>query len=269
MSGRQILASVAAGEEDLESLVQMARAGLGGKLAEIGVDMDRFPPAERLASWARVCPANQQSGGKRLSSATTKGNVWQRLILGEVAWAEIHERGSVFRARYSRLKPRLGARQAVVAILRQPLKGSLHILKTGELYRELGAQYYQTADPQRSAWRLTKRLERMGDEGPLLGEREFELFTQEDTELLLDRIGFWPCSTKTKEHVIGRTYIASAPVVWVRGVQRGHAPRLATREVCLRSTMECRAADSSSSSVSTRCRLGGLASNGNARDVGP
>lgn len=131
-------------------------------IAEIGVDMDRFPTAEHLASWAGVCPGNKQSGGRRLSSATTKGNAWLRRILGEVAWAAIHERDSVFRARYYRLKPRLGAQQALVAIMHQLLKVIYHILKTGDCYRELGPDYYQPADTQRLTRRLTKRLERLG-----------------------------------------------------------------------------------------------------------
>jgi len=131
-------------------------------VAEIGVDMDRFPTAGHLTSWAGVCPGNKQSGGKRLSSATTKGNVWLRRILGEVAWAAIHERSSIFRACYYRLKPRLGAQQAVVAIMHQLLKVIYRLLKTGEAYRELGPDYYQPADPERAASRLTKRLERLG-----------------------------------------------------------------------------------------------------------
>ncbi len=231
VSGRQMLAAVADGEEDPETLAQMAKAGLRRKLdeleqafigrvkphhrllihasldhlhflertieqldreveratvpfaaqvaalaampgigdvaaaaivAEIGVDMDRFPTARHLASWAGLCPGNKQSGGRRLSSATTKGNVWLRRILGEVAWAAIRDRDSVFRARYYRLKPRLGAQQALVAIMHQLLKVIYHILQTGECYHELGADYYQTADPQRTARRLTKRLEHLG-----------------------------------------------------------------------------------------------------------
>jgi hypothetical protein len=124
--------------------------------------MEQFPTAGHLSSWAGLCPGNTQSGGKRLASTTTKGTVWLRRILGEVAWAAIHERRSIFRARYYRLKPRLGAQQALVAIMHQLLKVIYHILTTGEPYRELGADYYEVAASQRTVHRLTKRLERLG-----------------------------------------------------------------------------------------------------------
>lgn len=88
--------------------------------------------------------------------------MWLRRILGEAAWAAIREQHSIFRARYYRLKPRLGAQQALVAVMHQLLKVIYRMLKTGELYRELGADYDQTADPRRTAQRLTKRLERLG-----------------------------------------------------------------------------------------------------------
>jgi transposase len=156
------LAPFAAQQELLDQIPGIDRVAAASILAEIGVDMDRFPSAAHLASWAGVCPGNKQSGGKRLSSATTKGNVWLRRILGEVASAAIHDRHSSFRARYYRLKPRLGAQQALVAIMHQLLKVIYHVLKTGECYRELGADSSETATPERTARRLTKRLERLG-----------------------------------------------------------------------------------------------------------
>lgn len=146
----------------LDAVPGIGQVAAAAILAEIGVDMERFPTAGHLTSWAGVCPGNKQSGGKRLSSATTQGNGWLRRILGEVAWAAINDRKSIFRARYYRLKPRLGAKQALVAIMHQLLKVIYHLLKTGEVYHEVGAAYDQTANPQRQAQRLTKRLERLG-----------------------------------------------------------------------------------------------------------
>jgi transposase len=69
-------------------------------VAEMGVDMERFPTEGHLSSWAGLCPGNKQSGGKRLARKTTQGHVWLRRIRGKVAWAAIHERHSIFRARY-------------------------------------------------------------------------------------------------------------------------------------------------------------------------
>jgi transposase len=159
---KRAMTPFAAQQATLDAVPGIDAVAAAAVLAEIGVQMDQFPTAAHLASWAGVCPGNKQSGGRRLSSATTKGNVWLRRILGEVAWAAIRTRDSIFRARYYRLKPRLGAQQALVAIMHQLLKLIYHILKTGELYRELGADYYQKADPQRTAQHLAKRIERLG-----------------------------------------------------------------------------------------------------------
>ena len=156
------LAPFAAQMAALDAVPGIGPVAAAAIIAEIGVDMARFPTAGHLASWAGLCPGNKQSGGRRLSSATTKGNVWLRRILGEVAWAAIRERGSSFRARYYRLKPRLGAQQALMAIMHQLLKVLYHLLQTGEPYREVGAASSQTANPQRAVRRHKRGLERLG-----------------------------------------------------------------------------------------------------------
>jgi len=156
------MAPFAAAQAALVTVPGIGAVAAAAIVAEIGVAMERFPTERHLASWAGLCPGNKQSGGTRLHGATTNGDVWLRRILGEVAWAAIHDRRSVFRARYYRLKPRLGAKQALVAIMHQLLKVIYHLLKTGEPYRELGLDYYHPAAPQRTARRLTKRLERLG-----------------------------------------------------------------------------------------------------------
>jgi transposase len=79
--------------------------------------MGRFHSGKHFASWAGVCPGNQQSGGKRLSGATTNGNVWLRGILGQVAWAAVHTKGTSFRARFRRIARRQGKQKALVAVM--------------------------------------------------------------------------------------------------------------------------------------------------------
>lgn len=157
----RLMAPYAAQQAALDAVPGLGTVAVAAIVAEIGVQMAQFPTAGHLASWAGVCPGNKQSGGKRLSSKTTNGNVWLRRILGEASWAAIKEKGSSFRARYYRLKPRLGAQQALVAVMHQLLKVIYHILKTGELYHELGADD-QTANQQRTLRRMARRLERNG-----------------------------------------------------------------------------------------------------------
>jgi transposase len=86
--------------ELLQTIPGVGPVAAAAIVAEIGVDMGRFPSAKHLASWAGVCPGNKQSGGKRLGGKTTKGNVWLRAMLGEVAWSIARSKGSYLHAQY-------------------------------------------------------------------------------------------------------------------------------------------------------------------------
>jgi transposase len=130
-------------------------------MAEIGTDMQRFPVAPHLSSWAGVCPGQKESAGKRLSGRARKGNRYVRAALVQAAHGVRRSR-SYLGERSRRLKKRRGSKRAALAVGHSILVISYQVMKTGQKYQEKGEAFFARKDHGKVEQQLVRRLERMG-----------------------------------------------------------------------------------------------------------
>jgi len=144
------------------SIPGISRRAAEGILAEIGLDMTRFPSAGHLASWAGMCPGNYESAGKRLGGKTRKGSPYLRKFLVEAAHGAAHSKNTYLSAQYHRLAARRGKKKAMVAVGHTILIMIYHMLLQQKSYEELGGNYFDERERRATEKRLVRRLEKLG-----------------------------------------------------------------------------------------------------------
>jgi transposase len=137
-------------------------------VAEIGVDMSRFPSAGHLISWAGLCPRSDESAGKRRSTRVRKSGTWIKTTLVTAAWAAVRVKTSYLRAQFLRIKARRGAKKAILAVAASMLTAAYHMLRDGTEYNDLGSEHFDRQDRSKTIRRLIKRLQDLGCDVPVL-----------------------------------------------------------------------------------------------------
>ena len=146
----------------LDTIPGVDRRSATALLVETGGDMTRFPTAGHLCSWGTVCPGLDESAGKRRSGRTRKGNRYLKAALVEAALGATHAKGTALQARYFRVRRHRGHKKAVLAVAHQILEISYYIMRDPMTYTELGADYFDHRNRDRTKVRCLRQLEALG-----------------------------------------------------------------------------------------------------------
>ena len=148
--------------EAIKEIPGIADASAKAVISVIGTDMERFPTDKHLASWAGICPGNNESAHKRKSGKTTKGNAILKETLVICAHSAARVRDSYFYAQFQRLRSHRGAKKAYVAVAHSMLIAIYHILKYGTVFKDLGADYYNQFNKESKINAYIKKLKVLG-----------------------------------------------------------------------------------------------------------
>lgn len=150
----------------IEEIPGIGHTSAQAVISVIGTDMSRFPTDAHLSSWAGLCPGNNESAGKRKSGKTRRGNALLRTTLVTCAHSAVRNKQSYFHAQFTRISAHRGKKRAYVAVAHSMLVAIYHILKNGELFNDLGVDYYNRFNKERKIKAYLKKLKALGWEAP-------------------------------------------------------------------------------------------------------
>ncbi len=133
-------------------------------VAEIGVDMSRFPTPGQLVSWAGLCPRSDESAGKRRTTRVRKSGTWLKTTLVTAAWCAVRAKDTYLRAQFLRIKSRRGAKKAILAVAASMLTAVYFMLRDDLPYNDLGPNHFDRHDKRKTISRLMRRLQDLGCE---------------------------------------------------------------------------------------------------------
>ncbi len=146
--------------EQLQTIPGIGQRAAEVLIAELGVDMSRFPTAQHAAAWAGICPGNHESAGKRKTGKTRKGNHAIRYLLCEAANAA-RRTNSALRDKYQSLVPRKGHKKAIIAVAHKMIRTIFVLFTRREAYRDPGIDY-QAIVVSQNAPRWIQALKKYG-----------------------------------------------------------------------------------------------------------